>query len=472
MIDAAWEVASEVPADAELLAAFVWQGALDTMPVPAHLATLYGFSAAAGELLRASDGERAVVVVGLGVRSDSETGGTDARTITRAAGELGRAVRHAPTVAVQLADVRHTEAVVRGLVLGAYRFDRHRSEVGEPTLGRVVLVGGDAEALERALVVARAVVATRDLANETPQRMHVGVLVAEAEAVAAEAGLECRVLGRDELVAGGFGCLLAVNAGSVEPPALVELRYTPVHDDGRTPHVALVGKGITFDSGGLSLKPPTGMTTMKSDMSGAAAVLAVMAALAPLGVEVPVRGYLALTDNMPGPTATRPGEIVRARNGTTVEILDTDAEGRLVLADAIAYAAEAEPVAIIDIATLTGYARTIGRDYTVVHSDTPVLRDAVLDAAAAVGELAWAAPFARHMRGHLDSGIADLRNIGEPDEGDPVLAAQFLSSFSDGVPWCHLDIGETGWSGSTSGELVKGATGAMVRTLCEHLAGL
>jgi leucyl aminopeptidase len=302
--------------------------------------------------------------------------------------------------------------------------------------------------------------------------MHVGVLVDEVQWIASQTGLECTVLGREELVAGGFGCLLAVNAGSVEPPALVEVRYTPPVDDGRTPHVALVGKGITFDSGGLSLKPPSGMTTMKSDMSGAAAVLSVLAALPALGVRVPVRGYLALTDNMPGPTATRPGEIVRARNGTTVEILDTDAEGRLVLADAIAYAVESAPVAVIDIATLTGYARTLGRDYTVVHSDTPVLRDALLDAAASVGELAWDAPFARHMRGHLDSGIADLRNIGEPDEGDPVLAAQFLSSFADGVPWCHLDIGEAGWAGSTSGELVKGATGAMVRTLCEHLARL
>ena len=465
MIDARWEVAADVPADADIVCEFAWEGTLDALSVPESVARVNGFRAAVGDTLRASDGARAVVVVGLGSVADADT-----RTLVAAAGDLGRSLRHAAVAAVRLLDPAHTASVVHGLVLGAYRFDRHHSDPAPSHLERVVLIGADPAVVDHALVVARAVVSARDLANETPDRMHVGVLVDQARAIASAAGLECLVLGKDDLVAGGFGCLLAVNAGSAEPPALVELRYRPADVAPDTPHVALVGKGITFDSGGLSLKPPSGMTTMKSDMGGAAAVLAVMSTLHELGVRVPVRGYLALTDNMPGPTATRPGEVVRARNGTTVEILDTDAEGRLVLADAIAFAAEANPSSILDVATLTGYARTIGRDYTVVHSDTPTLRDDILVAAQRAGELAWAAPYARHLRANLEGGVADLRNIGDPDEADPVLAALFLASFTAGVEWCHLDIGETGWSGSTAGARTKGATGAMVRTLCEYLS--
>ena len=188
-----------------------------------------------------------------------------------------------------------------------------------------------------------------------------------------------------------------------------------------------------------------------------------------LGIDVKVTGIIATTDNLPGPGATKPGEVVCARNGKTVEILDTDAEGRLVLADALSYASEQTPDAIIDIATLTGYTRTIGSSYTVVHSGDGGLRSRVLAAAERAGEHAWLAPWATHYRSYIDSSIADLRNIGDPDEGDPVLAAQFLHEFTGDIAWCHLDIGDSGFSSKASGEINKGCTGAMVRTLLELL---
>jgi len=258
-----------------------------------------------------------------------------------------------------------------------------------------------------------------------------------------------------------------VGQGAHTPPRLVELRYEPEGARGR---VVLVGKGITFDSGGLSLKPPDGMTTMKTDMSGAAAVLAAMSALAELGVKVAVTGYLASAENMPSGTATRPGDVLRMKNGKTVEVLNTDAEGRLVMADALALGAAAGPDAIVDVATLTGACMVaLGRHYTGLMSNDDALAGEVLAAAATAGERTWRLPLPEEYRKDLDSEIADLKNISGHRYGGALVAGLFLQEFVDGRPWVHLDIAGPARAESEDAYLGKGSTGAAVRTLLSWL---
>lgn len=477
MTDIAWELAQHLPVAAnadgpQAVLYFAHRDELDQLPpgLSRAFADTNGFTAKPNSLLRASDGDRLVMVVGLGERAQ-----VTAKTWIAATATAARELQSALRVAVVLPTGAPPERVaqcVQGFELGSYGFAIHQTAEAAPTTSSVLVVTDAAatmEDIDDAVVIARSVNFARDLANETPARMTATHLVDIAREIAVDASLGIDVLGRDELLAGGFGCVLAVNAGSIDPPAVITLSYTPAAADASTPHVVLVGKGITFDSGGLSLKQPAHMYDMKGDMGGAAAVLAIVRAARALALPVKVTGVIAATDNLPGPGATKPGEVVRARNGTTVEVLDTDAEGRLVLADALSYASEMRPDAIIDIATLTGYTRTIGSSYSVVHSGDALLRERVLSAAEMVGEYAWLAPWATHYRSYIDSSIADLRNIGDPDEGDPVLAAQFLHEFVGETAWCHLDIGDSGFSSKASDEINKGCTGAMVRTLVELL---
>jgi leucyl aminopeptidase len=269
-----------------------------------------------------------------------------------------------------------------------------------------------------------------------------------------------------------LGGLLGVAAGSLEPPRLVRATYSP---PGATsaPHVVLVGKGITFDSGGLSLKTADGMTTMKTDMTGAAIVLGALSVAARLGASAKVTAIAPLTENLPGNRAMRPGDVLTARNGTTIEVLNTDAEGRLVLADGLSLAVELEPDAIIDVATLTGAVRVaLGTDVAAVMGTDATLINALRACGAAQGESLWELPLVESYESHLESDVADLKNIGKPGQAGTIVAGLFLKRFAGGVPWAHLDVAATGRADADDGYLQKGATGFSLRTLVAYLLSL
>ena len=367
-------------------------------------------------------------------------------------------------------------AVAEGFGLAAYRFDRYKSS-SNPPIDEVALLtaGGDGAdtrglqaALRRARVAVSATGYARDLSNEPAGALGPAELAAEAARVAGAHGMEYESIEGDELARGGFGAVAAVGAGASVPPRLVLLRYRP---DGAALRVGLVGKGVTFDTGGLCLKRGDSMEGMKDDMAGAATVLAVLRALAELQVPVEVAAALPLVENMPSGLAMRPGDVVRARNGTSIEIIDTDAEGRLSLADGLALLAESRPDALIDVATLTGSAVIgLGPFCTAVMSNAPALAGAVLAAAAATGEAAVALPLMDDYRHFLESEVAELRNATE-HPGDAIQAGLFLERFVDGVPWAHLDIAGPATLKEARYHQPKGATGCMVRTLIELVDG-
>jgi leucyl aminopeptidase len=314
-------------------------------------------------------------------------------------------------------------------------------------------------------VIAKAVNLVRDLVNTSPLDLPPAELAAEAERVATAVGVSVEILDETALAAGGYGGLVGVGQGSTRPPRLVRLAYT--HPDA-TKTVAMVGKGITFDSGGLSLKPPKSMETMKCDMSGAAAVLAATAAVAELGLAVNVVTYLTIAENMPGGAAQRPSDVITMYGGKTVEVLNTDAEGRLVLADGLARCAEDDPDVVVDVATLTGAATVAlgGRTAGVMGSS-----DAVAAEVAAImreaGEPAWAMPFPEELRKGLDSMVADLANVSSDRGGGMMVGGLFLREFvPEGAAWAHLDIAGPAFNEKAPfGYTPKGGTGAAVRAL-------
>ncbi|HEV2919623.1 MAG TPA: leucyl aminopeptidase [Actinomycetota bacterium] len=416
----------------------------------------------------------AVLLVGVGPDD-----GRTAETLRRAAAVAVAAAGKAATLAVALHQVDGKEpaalaAVAEGTVLAAYRFSRLKS-APDPDLAAVtLLVDGDRSlaaaepVLRRAEVAARATLAARDLVNEPASRINPATLAAEAVRLARAAGLEHQVLTGPALRRGRFGAVVAVGGGSATGPRLVELRYRP---RGARRHVALVGKGVTFDTGGLDLKRGAGMDGMKDDMAGAAAILGAVTAAAELGLPTAVTAILPLVENMPGAAAMRPGDVITARNGLTIVVTNTDAEGRLILADGLALAAEARPDAILDLATLTGsVVYGLGLGCTGVFGNTPALTAEVLAAAARAGELACELPLIEDYRRFLDSEVADLVNsTNEP--GDSVQAALFLREFVAGTPWVHLDIAGPATAKEARYYQPKGATGCMVRTLLAFLEG-
>jgi leucyl aminopeptidase len=366
-------------------------------------------------------------------------------------------------------------AFVVGLLLGSYRFSQKRDgpDQGEPPGEVRLLVAGPdehADAIAAARTVAGAVALARDLTNTPSGRKNPAWLADQAVAVAAGAGLTARVWDAGELAAQGFGGLIAVGSGSASPPRLIELGYAPA---GAQRHVVLVGKGITFDSGGLSLKPADGMKLMKTDMAGGAAVIAVMSALGRLGVASRVTGLVAAAENMPSGSALRPGDVITHFGGRTVEVLNTDAEGRLVLADALAYAdAVLGPDIVVDIATLTGSARVaLGTQLAALYaSDERLARD-LLAAADASGDALWRMPLVDDYADALDSPVADLANVphGNRARAGSIDAALFLREFTGGRPWAHLDIAGAARSSSDEGENAKGGTGYGTRLLLAWL---
>ncbi len=370
------------------------------------------------------------------------------------------------------------EILAEGLHLAGYTFDRlkSRSRKRPKALQRVAfLVGEPAAALRRALarggVMARATCYARDLINLPAAVVTPTYLATEARRIARQQRLRLRVLDRPALKRLGMGALLGVAQGSAQPPRFIELIYRP----SRTPRrrVAVAGKGITFDSGGLSLKPADAMQTQKRDMAGAAAVLGVMSVIHDLALPVEVRAYVPSAENMPGATATRPGDVLRAYNGTSIEVLNTDAEGRLVLADALSYAAAAKPDLLIDLATLTAAVRTaLGTRYAAIMGTDPGLVRALIDAAQACGENLWELPLVAAYRSDLDSSIADLKNIGEGGAAGTIVGGLFLREFVGDLPWAHIDFSSTAMTDKPFPCHPRGATGFGVRTLLRYLRGL
>ncbi len=406
-------------------------------------------------------GFKRVLLIGLGTDPDLER-------IRRGAGTAGKKTTRDKTVATTLHQIMDGAggATTEGFMLGQYRFDRYRSDKKPLKTEELRFVGDGADTAitesERARVVVEAVSLTRDLINEPAGAKPPSELVAQAQRIADEGGLEITVYEPDQFDRERFGGLAGVAAGSHAPAAMVVLRYEPKDPKG---FIALVGKGIVFDSGGLSLKPPAGMEAMKTDMSGAAAVLATMQAVAALAPPVRVLAVTPFTENMPGGGAQRPGDVLTPRNGTTVEVLNTDAEGRLILADALSLAAEEKPDLMVDAATLTGGCLVaLGEKIAGLWGNDDEAIEKVKAAAAIAGEDVWHMPLHDEYEKNIESEIADIKNSG-PRYASSINAALFLKHFVGDIPWVHLDIaGPARWPDSEHYH-TKGGSGFGVRTL-------
>jgi len=413
-----------------------------------------------------------VVAVGLGsTDSDRERGWPE--SLRRAAGAAVRALSggKARSIALSLPSTTaaETEAVGLGALLGRYTFTRYRSSANGDVPDLTILTGAadGGTAIGRAQVLADAMTLARDLVNTSPSHLYPETFAAEAERVAAGAGLDIEVLNESALASGGYGGITGVGQGSIHPPRLVRLAYS--HPDA-TKTAVFVGKGITFDSGGLSLKPNEGMKTMKSDMSGAAAVLGALQAIAALKPTVNVVGYMAMAENMPGGGAQRPSDVITIFGGKTVEVLNTDAEGRLVMADALARSEQDSPDLVVDVATLTGAQLVaLGPRISGVMGTGDETAAAIAETARRAGEQAWPMPLPEELRKGLDSSVADIANVAGERWGGMLVAGLFLKEFvPDGVRWAHVDIaGPAFHEGEPYGYTPKGGTGAAVRMLVQ-----
>ncbi len=423
--------------------------------------------------MRLGDGLTELLLFGVG------DGGTDAlRTAGAAVARRCRGRADAVAGVPSGSDDDAVAAFAEGMLLASYDF-RIGTPPKRPGAEKITIVTSAEAAVERGATVAGAVAVARDLANTPSREKSPQWLAEQAARLAAESGLTVRVRDEEELAAGGFGGLIAVGSGSARPPRLIELAYEPAAGAadaagaaGR--HVVLVGKGITFDSGGLSLKPNDGMKTMKTDMAGGAAVIGVMTALRALGVPVKVTGLIAAAENMPSGSSMRPGDVIRHYGGTTSEVLNTDAEGRLVLADALAYAdAALDPSVVVDIATLTGAAKiALGLQYAAMYATDDDLAARLRAAGEASGDRVWRMPLDAEYRQALDSDVADVANIGRGGFGaGSITAALFLREFTGDRPWVHLDVAGPARAASDDGEITRGATGFGVRLLLRWLAG-
>ena len=427
-------------------------------------------------------GAERVMLVGLGPRARYVP-----EVLRLAVGRAVKAAQRARTreMAVsfsQLADAPEADvrALVEGALLGQYRFDRYRTQAKDERSTanlasmRVLLPdGSDARSLEPTVrlgeVVSEATNWARDLVNEPAGVMTPRRLAAEARSLS-KLGLEVTVRGRRQIEALKMGMFLGVAQGSEQEPQLIEVAYQPRRSEAAArPAVALIGKAITFDSGGLSLKSAEGMVDMKTDMAGAAAVLGAMRAVAVVQPPFPVRAYMGACENMPSGTAYRPGDVLVSRLGKTVEITNTDAEGRLVLGDVLTLASERKPAVMIDLATLTGACMVALGHYIVgVFGEDDAAVEGVLEAARSAGEEMWRMPLFELQKDALRSEVADMKNTGER-WGGAINAAIFLREFVGGVPWVHLDIAGPSQSPKERGYFAKGATGVGVRTLVEFI---
>ncbi|MFA7249906.1 MAG: leucyl aminopeptidase [Dehalococcoidia bacterium] len=423
-----------------------------------------------------------VVVVGVGKREQITADSARTR-----AGNLSRRLRDLNAGHVAIAPQETSSALepgdagralAEGFVLGLYRFDRHHTRVqdrprhvidrvtiAEPAVRRAAAVR---RGVEEGVILGEATNYARDLANEPANLMTPTIVAARAQQLAAEYGLECKVIERAEAERLKMGSYLSVANGSAQPPKFIVLTY---RGGGTGRPVALVGKGITFDTGGISLKPAENMDAMKGDMSGAASVIAAIGALARLKAKVNVMAIAPCTENMPGGTATKPGDVVYAMDGTSIEVLNTDAEGRLVLADGIAYAKTQGAATIVDVATLTGaMGVALGGVRTGVFCNHDRTMSELERAAAAAGEKVWRLPLDAEYDDQIKSDVADIKNTGGRPAGS-ITAAKFLERFVGTTPWVHLDIAGVMSRSSDSGVWVKGMSGNPVRTLVHFALG-
>ncbi len=370
------------------------------------------------------------------------------------------------------------QAVTEGALLGLYAFRRYKTKK-ENNFGEIkqlLIAGSEKEkpllekAIVRGRILAEAANRARDMVNEPANYMTPGQMAEAARQLAKSYGLEVEVLEREQMAAAGMGALLGVAQGSQQPPKFIVLSYKGSDSDEIA--VALVGKGITFDSGGISIKPSAGMAEMKGDMAGGAAVMSALSAIAQLKPKTNVMAVVPATENLPSGSALKPGDILTAMNGKTIEVLNTDAEGRLILADALSYARKHDAKAIVDVATLTGACRVaLGTVCSGAFSNNQELTDRIITAGKEAGEYIWQLPMYDEYNEQLKSDIADIKNIGN-SYGGAITGAKFLAEFVDDTPWVHLDIAGTSDTDKEKGYLVKGATGVPVRTLVNLVLSL
>ena len=478
---AAIAVASSVPTSAEVIGVPVRSSG--TVPRQLGLSRsaleANGFTGAAGQTLVVPSSKGATMVaVGAGDGLGTNELRDAAAALTRACGTRSSLATTLPMVAADgVSPAAAAQAVTEGILLASYRYvgSKNDAAAGNPLTDATLVVPAKAskatkEGVTAGVATSRAARLARELANTPPNLLNARDIAAQAVELGAEYGFDVEVFGKDQLQVLGCGGILGVNAGSTEPPRMVKLTYTPRRPKAS---VALVGKGVMYDSGGISIKPSNPMhALMKMDMSGAAAVLSTMTALRDLGCRNQVTAWLMCTDNMPSGSALKLGDVLTIRNGKTVEVQNTDAEGRLILADGLSLAAETEPDVIVDIATLTGSAMAaLGTEYAAVIGSSQPVVDALIASSETTDEPLWQMPLARDKyRKLLDSVVADMRNIGGPYAG-ATTAAIFLSEFVGDVPWAHLDIagpmnaeGDAGWKS-------KGATGFGTRILVDFACG-
>ncbi|UNK46995.1 leucyl aminopeptidase family protein [Arthrobacter sulfonylureivorans] len=444
------------------------------------LAEVHGITGKAGDVLAVPPPPHSqglpsrLVLIGLGSGSPAE--------LRKAGAALARATMGTETVRTTAVDSLPEElqrAFIEGFLLGGYRPPRAGSSAVPKPMAAVLEVSGLAEGTAAAAAAgARATWLVRDLANMPSNVKNPEWMAGQAGRLAGASGLSIHVWDEHQLADEGFGGLLAVGSASPTPPRLVQLDYTPARAGKDTKHIVIVGKGITFDTGGLSLKPREPMVPMKTDMAGAGVVMAVLAAAAELGVQHRVTGLLALAENSIGAGSYRPGDVVTVYNGTTVEIGNTDAEGRMVLADGLAYAtARLQPDVLVDVATLTGAAAMgLGKRHAALYGSQPELLRAFEAAGEATGERVWHMPLeevAAEYSFALESGIADISHIASQKSkvgGGSITAALFLREFVGGTPWIHLDIAGPARADSDQAEVTKGATGYGARLLLSFLS--
>ena len=420
---------------------------------------------------------RRILLIGCGDRDSY-----NAAQIAQLGGTASRFLRgkNVKTIAIMPRADGEAEKVAQiasaGAVMGLFEPDKYRKEKEKREIksAAIVIEGGDKKAVqrgaERGRIIGDSANFTRDLANEPGRYLTPTILADRARQMAKEAGLSYDVLDQKRMEKLGMGSLLGVSRGSDEPPKLIVLKYEPSRR--RAPKgelLALVGKGITFDSGGISLKPGENMELMKYDMTGAATVIGTMRAIAQLQPSVPVLGVAPCCENLPSGKATKPGDVLEAMTGKTIEVINTDAEGRLVLADAIAYAKKLGATKIIDMATLTGAVSiALGDVNTAILGTDQDLIDGVIAAGKEVGEKFWQLPLDEEYTKQIKSDIADIRNVGGKKAGT-ITAAAFLKEFAEDTPWAHLDIAGTAWGDPATPYRSKGPTGIAVRTLVEFI---
>ena len=433
-----------------------------------------GFEGKPGQVLAIPNGEGVAVAIGVG-----EPGAIDASGLRSAAAAFARAASKHAQLATNLADVEGADAkvaaqaVTEGVLLASYRYTGLKNDAknASPLVALTLMAGAKTEkdtdkGAQRGQTIASAAAFARELANTPPTHLNAKDIAAKAVDLGPAAGLHVEVFNKDQLEQMGCGGIIGVNRGSTEPPRMVKLTWSPKNPTG---HLALVGKGIMYDSGGISLKPSDNFhQNMKMDMSGAAAVLATMSVLKELKVKTKVTAWLMCTDNMPSGSALKLGDVLTMRNGKTVEIHNTDAEGRLVLADGLSLAVEEAPDAIVDIATLTGAALVaLGESIAPVLGTSQALVDQLIERSAATDEPLWQLPLdSKRYRKLLDSVVADMKNIGGP-YGGSITASIFLSEFVGDIPWAHIDMAGPMMVGADDGIYAKGATGFGTRLLID-----